>query len=63
MILATFNGLDLLLIVLVIVFAFIAWMCFQDFDRWAHYEDPFTRTIREIDELPETPELFDQEIA
>ena len=49
------NGLDLLFIVLAIVGAFIAWSCFQDFDRWAHYEDPYERTTREIRELPETP--------
>jgi len=32
------NGWDVLLAALVIAFAFIAWLCFQDFDRWVHYE-------------------------
>lgn len=35
---ATFNGLDALLVALVIVFAFVAWSCFQDFDSWVHYD-------------------------
>jgi len=32
------NGLDALLIALVIAFSFVCWLCFQDFDRWVHYE-------------------------
>jgi hypothetical protein len=55
MIAATFNGLDALLAALVIAFSFIAWLCFQDFDRWVHYETETERgSSREID-VPTVP--------